>query len=102
MGWPEIDKEDSKDSVQIIVEPYLDAGSVKTADLVIIANFESPKEINFNFPLVKYKQVEKKEGEDLERPIEVSLTKFFLKISIFTLFIFEESTSTSLRHGSSY
>jgi len=77
--WPEIDKEDNKDSVQIIVEPYLDAGSVKTADLVIIANFKSPKEINFNFPLVKYKQVEKKEGEDLERPIEISLTKVFLK-----------------------
>ena len=77
--WPELNEPNNKDRVEIIVEPYLDAGSVKTADIVILADFEKPKEINFNFPLVKYKPKQRDEDENTEREIEYSVKKVFLK-----------------------
>ncbi|MDC0073213.1 hypothetical protein OAK06_08580, partial [Gammaproteobacteria bacterium] len=55
--WPDIEKS-NEDNIQLIIEPRLDAGSVKSADVLIIADFKKPKEINFKYPLRKFKRAD--------------------------------------------
>jgi len=78
--WPDLEKS-TEDNIELIVEPRLDIGSVKSADIVIIANFDTPKEINFQYPLRKFKRVSpnKRGGEDPVKEIEIEIKKAFLK-----------------------
>ena len=87
------------DNIQLIIEPRLDAGSVKSADVLIIADFKKPKEINFQYPLRKFKRAnqKKKGGEDPVKEIEIEVKKVFLKNFICSVEVKNSSKSRSLK-----
>ena len=102
--WPDIETS-NEDNIQLIIEPRLDAGSVKSADVLIIADFKKPKEIKFQYPLRKFKRAnqKKKGGEDPVKGIEIEVEKVFLKNFICSVEVKNSSKSNiEFRQGDLY
>ena len=99
--WPDIETS-NEDNIQLIIEPSLDAGAVKSADVLIIADFKKPKEINFPSPLKKYvKEVDEDGGVSYSKEIEVK--KVFLKNFICSVEVKNSSKSNiEFRQGDTY